>query len=196
MRRRRRGPLSRSERGAVVVESALALPLFLLLIFGTMEFGLAFRSYLTLSNSTRDAARFAATLGKDADADYQIVQEIVSNIQGMHAGTIQKIIVFKATGPTSSVSSGSLAACKTASVFGLCNTYPAASITTDPTKYGCGYGSVDWNWCPASRKNALSDPPDYLGVYVEVTHKGITGVIGMTRNFSDEFVVRLEPIRQ
>lgn len=52
MRFRHERSLTRSERGAVVVESALALPLFLLLIFGTMEFGLAFRSYLTLANAT------------------------------------------------------------------------------------------------------------------------------------------------
>src|SRR4051794_3677004 len=81
---RQRGPVrrTRSERGTVVVESALALPLFLLLIFGTMEFGLAFRSYLTLANSTRDAARFSSTLGNDADADFQTINEAVSNLTG------------------------------------------------------------------------------------------------------------------
>ena len=83
-RHRRQKPVNsmrrRSERGSVVVESALALPLFLLLIFGTMEFGLAFRTYLTLTNTTRDAARFAATLGRDADADYQVLNEAIANL--------------------------------------------------------------------------------------------------------------------
>jgi len=178
-----------------VVESALALPLFLLLIFGTMEFGLAFRSYLTLSNSTRDAARFAATLGKDADADFQVLNEAVANLSGFKAGTIQKIIIFKATGPTSTTSSGALAACRTGSVTGLCNTYVGGSISMNSANYGCNYTSPDRYWCPAGRKVAVSDPPDYLGIYIEIRHTGLTGVIGMTRTFSDEFVVRLEPVR-
>ena len=188
-------PLTRGERGSVVVESALALPLFLLLIFGTMEFGLAFRTYLTLSNSTRDAARFASTLGKDADADFQIINEAVANLTGFKAGTIQKIIIFKATGPTSTTASGALAACRTGSVTGLCNTYLGGSISTNSANYGCNYTSPDRFWCPTSRKVAVADPPDYIGVYIEVRHTGLTGVIGMTRNFSDEFVMRLEPVR-
>lgn len=179
----------------MVVESALALPLFLLLIFGTMEFGLAFRSYLTLSNSTRDAARFASTLGRDADADFQVVNEVVANMTGFRAGTIKKIVIFKATGPTSTTASGPLAACRTASVTGLCNTYLAGSISTNSANYGCNYTSPDRFWCPAGRKVAVADPPDYIGIYIEIRHTGLTGVIGMTRDFSDEFVMRLEPVR-
>ncbi len=190
MRRHR----TRGQRGSVVVESALALPIFLLLIFGTMEFGLAFRTYLTLTNTTRDAARFASTLGNDADADYQTVAEAVANLQGMKAGALQKIIIFKATGPSSTTSSGALAACRTASVTGLCNTY-TGTISTNPTDYGCNYTSPDRYWCPAGRKVNVSDPPDYVGVYIEVKHTGLTGVLGMTRNFSDEFIMRLEPTR-
>ena len=179
----------------MVVESALALPLFLLLIFGTMEFGLAFRSYLTLSNSTRDAARFASTLGKDADADYQIVNEAINNLSGMHAGTITKIIIFKATGPTSTTSSGTLALCRTASQTNLCNLYTGTNLTQDSSKYGCNYTSPDRYWCPAGRKVNASDPPDYVGIYMEVHHQSLTGVLGMTRDFSDEFIMRIEPAR-
>ncbi|MFN8050621.1 MAG: TadE/TadG family type IV pilus assembly protein [Acidimicrobiales bacterium] len=185
----------RSERGSVVVESALVLPIFLLLVFGTMEFGLAFRSYLTLSNSTRDAARFASTLGKDADADFQIINEAVNDLGGMHAGNVTKIIIFKATGPSSTTASGALAACRTGSVANLCNTYTGANITTDSTKFGCNYTSPDRYWCPTSRKVAKSDPPDYIGVYIMVHHQSLTGVLGMTRDFSDEFIMRLEPVR-
>lgn len=192
--RRRARSSRRSDRGAVIVESAIALPIFLLVIFGTLEFGLAFRTYLTLTSATRDASRFAATLGKDADADFQIVNGIIASTNGMHAGTIQKIIIFKASGPNSSVSSGALAGCKTGSILGLCNTY-MGSISTNPADYGCNYQSPDRFWCPASRKVNLSDPPDYIGVYVETRHMGLTGVVGMTKNFSDEFVTRLEPLR-
>lgn len=193
-RRRRQHRRTRNERGTVVVESALALPLFLLLIFGTMEFGLAFRSYLTLSNATRDAARFASTLGKDADADFQAVNELIANLSGFKAGDIKQVIVFKATGPSSTTASGALAACRNGSVLNLCNTY-SPPFSQDPTQYGCNYTSPDRFWCPGGRKVAASDPPDYIGIYVKVRHTGLTGVLGMTRDFSDEYIMRLEPVR-
>lgn len=195
MRTRSRRLFPRSERASVVVESALALPLFLLLIFGTMEFGLAFRSYLTLSNATRDAARFSSTLGRDADADFQVINEVVTNLSGLRAGSLRKIIIFKATGPSSTTASGALAACRNGSVANLCNTYINPGISTNSANYGCNYTSPDRFWCPAGRKVAVADPPDYIGIYIEIRHTGLTGVIGMTRDFDDEFIMRLEPVR-
>ena len=101
----------------------------------------------------------------------------------------------KPTTMSALASSGALAACRTGSVTGLCNTYIAGSISTNSANYGCNYTSPDRFWCPAGRKVAVSDPPDYIGVYIETRHTGVTGVIGMTRDFSDEFVMRLEPVR-
>lgn len=54
----------RSEHGQSMVELALALPILLLVLAGTLEVGKYFNDYLTLLDSTREAARFAA------DQDY------------------------------------------------------------------------------------------------------------------------------
>ncbi len=35
--------------------------------------------------------------------------------------------------------------------------------------------------------------PDYVGVYVEITHKWITGLFGSSIKMSDTSVTRLEP---
>ena len=48
LRRRRQD----NERGAALVEMALVTPLLVLLVFGILEFGLAFRDRLTVSNAT------------------------------------------------------------------------------------------------------------------------------------------------
>ncbi len=47
-----------------------------------------------------------------------------------------------------------------------------------------------------ARKVFLSDPPDYVGVYIEVHHQSLTGAVGMTRDFKDQFVAQLEPIQK
>ncbi len=49
----------RSSRGQALVEFALVLPLFLLLIFGIVDAGRLIFTYNTVANSARDAARVA-----------------------------------------------------------------------------------------------------------------------------------------
>ncbi len=53
--RRRR----RREHGAVAVEFALVVPLLLVLLFGIVDVGIVLAQQLSLSNSARQAARFA-----------------------------------------------------------------------------------------------------------------------------------------
>lgn len=182
----------RSERAAAIVESAITLPVFLFVIFATLEFGLAFRSYLTLTNTTREAARFATTLGRDVDADFQLVYGIRGSMTEVRNATVEQIIVFEASGPTSTTASGALNACRSGSVAGLCNSYTGAALTTAPSGWACGTTSPDRFWCPNTRKVALSDPPDYVGIYIRVRHQGLTGAIGMTKTFEDEVVMRME----
>jgi Flp pilus assembly protein TadG len=55
LRRRCRG-----ERGAALVELALILPLFVILVFGVIEFGLTYNNYITVRQGVREAARQAA----------------------------------------------------------------------------------------------------------------------------------------
>jgi Flp pilus assembly protein TadG len=50
---------SRRPRGQSLVEFALVLPIFLLVMMGIIDFGRAIFSYNSLSNATRDGARVA-----------------------------------------------------------------------------------------------------------------------------------------
>src|SRR5579864_7852929 len=49
---------SGAEAGTTIVEAALALPLFFLLVLGVIWFGLAFSSYQSMVTSAREGARF------------------------------------------------------------------------------------------------------------------------------------------
>ncbi|MDQ0731397.1 TadE/TadG family type IV pilus assembly protein [Arthrobacter sp. B1I2] len=49
-----------SERGAAAVEFAILLPLLLMLVMGTIEFGRAYNAQLTLTNAARDGVRVMA----------------------------------------------------------------------------------------------------------------------------------------
>lgn len=189
---------SKDDRGATLVEAAMVTPIFLFVLFGVMEFGLAYRDNLTVANSTRDAARVATTGGNSADADYGILQRISDDMDVMGHDTIDLIVVFDAGGPGGSVktgSSGSLATCKTGTaVSGVCNVYTVADLSRPLSDFGClTPGSLDSSWCPMGRSIAITDPPDYIGVYLETTHVYATGMFGNDVTISDETVMRIEP---
>ena len=60
-----------SERGAVLVEAAIVLPILLLLILGIVDFGRAYSAKQALTHATREGVRVYAVTqdhGKAADA--------------------------------------------------------------------------------------------------------------------------------
>lgn len=58
---------SREERGQALVEFAFVLMAFLLFIFGIMEGGRLFQSWVTVQHASREAARFGVTGQESCD---------------------------------------------------------------------------------------------------------------------------------
>lgn len=56
---RRRGSKN-GEKGQALAEFALLVPLFLLLLFAIVDFGMGFYSWITITNSAREGARIGA----------------------------------------------------------------------------------------------------------------------------------------
>lgn len=62
----------RTSSGQSLVELSMLLPILMILVFGIIDFGLGMHSYIVLSNSVREGARFAAVgnpAGTVADCD-------------------------------------------------------------------------------------------------------------------------------
>jgi Flp pilus assembly protein TadG len=65
----------RSERGAVVVEFALLIPVLLLIVVGTIEFGRVYSQFQVFNGAAREGARCAAvqaTPFRDCDVQARI----------------------------------------------------------------------------------------------------------------------------
>lgn len=56
-----------AERGQAMVEFVIVLPILCMLIFGIVQFGIAFNHYLTLTDSVRAGARRAAVSREAGD---------------------------------------------------------------------------------------------------------------------------------
>ncbi|KUO78857.1 MAG: hypothetical protein APF81_18270 [Desulfosporosinus sp. BRH_c37] len=70
--------LRKGEHGQALVEMALVLPLFFLLLFGVIEMGRIGYSYIAVSNAARAGGRIATIGGSDADITNSINNAAVS----------------------------------------------------------------------------------------------------------------------
>jgi hypothetical protein len=68
-----------SERGAALVETALTIPLLLLLSISVFEFGRAFQYWQVLTNAAREGARIAVLPGTTDDAVQARVQSYIES---------------------------------------------------------------------------------------------------------------------
>lgn len=70
--------LRKGEHGQALVEMALVLPLFILLLFGVIEMGRIGYSYTTVSNAAREGGRAAALGGTNHDIETAIEKAATS----------------------------------------------------------------------------------------------------------------------
>ena len=56
----RRHKIIKSEKGASAVEFAIILPILIILVFGIVQFGIAYNNYIALTHAAREGARLAA----------------------------------------------------------------------------------------------------------------------------------------
>jgi TadE-like protein len=111
VRERRNSPRSRrgrGERGSVILESAIGLPILFLLIFGVMEIGMAIKSYSGAANAVSAGGRAGSVAGNDAAADQAILARIARESAGIGKGEIQYVVIWHASGPGTTVPSGCL----------------------------------------------------------------------------------------
>ena len=64
--------LTKSERGSVIVEFALFLPVLLVILFGIIELGSAWYFKQVMVNASRDGARFASLYADTAPSQSEI----------------------------------------------------------------------------------------------------------------------------
>jgi Flp pilus assembly protein TadG len=60
------------EGGQSLVEFALVLPIFLLVLFAIVDFGMAFHAWITVTNSAREGARLGAVRANSTDIEQRV----------------------------------------------------------------------------------------------------------------------------
>lgn len=69
------------ERGQSLVELAIALPLFLIVLLGIIDFGRVFYAYVTITNASREGARYGSLHPlQEADIKQRVMDEAASTV--------------------------------------------------------------------------------------------------------------------
>ena len=192
-----RGPAAERSRGAALVEAVFITPVFMMLVLGLMEIGLAMNDRLAVAHTARAGTRVASASGNDLYADYGIIQSIKRESAAVPRDQIKLIVIYRATrfgeAPPKACTDGSSIA-PTSPTSTACNVYTAEDLKAEKFKWGCKTEySLDKYWCPTGRVVARTVGPDYVGVWVKVEHKYITRMFGTTVQLTDQSVIRLEP---
>jgi len=208
--RRRGGPgRARGERGSIIVEFALVLPLLLMLVLGVIEFGTVHRNRTMISEGARSAARIESQAGNSVNpnpsADLYALTTFASATSSLVGATLLKVVIYKSTTVAGTVPAACLTATMNDSspngVAGVCNVYTpnqvAQAASGSPAalaSFGCASpGTWDHQWCVSTR-NATLAGADWVGIWVQFQYKNQTSLLPYSSaTLTDSAVFRIEP---
>ena len=182
---------TRTERGTAVIEFALALILLVPVLGGVIDYSMVAQAKRSLSDATRSAARSgvqacigsgSCTAPNPADADATLY-EAIRNVLGSKASGVTKLIIFKSASADMVVP----AACLTTTAGGITG---QCNVVYDP--YSGSTPSIPAFWTIATRNRSNANA-DYLGVYVEYTHRNLFRLTSATTQLTSQAAFRLEP---
>jgi Flp pilus assembly protein TadG len=81
--------LIRNERGAALIETAITIPIVLLIAVGIFEFGRAYQTWQVLTNAAREGARVAILSDATDDRVTNAVQTYMTSGRLSNAGSAQ-----------------------------------------------------------------------------------------------------------
>jgi len=87
--------LRNSEKGQALVEFTMILPIFLMLLFGLVDFGRGFYTWLLVSNAAREGARIAAVQSDNATIDQRIYDSFCDNYPSSCGLSPSKLTISK-----------------------------------------------------------------------------------------------------
>jgi hypothetical protein len=183
-----------SDRGAVLVEAALVMPLFLLMILALMEYGNLFKDSMSVNNATRDGGREVSASAGNYDADYAALM-VARRSLGPVSAQLQRVIIYRAKdqNDVDRTKAGNLKTCLDNSpalsgdwggYAGYCNIYSGsftmAMTQADQASFGFVVGGpdrYDKNYPALTRQVSRSLGGEFVGICIDSIYNKITNAV-------------------
>ena len=208
------GLRARSQGGQGLVEFAMVVPAFLLILLGMLEFGFAFNHDLTLESATREGARAGAAMADGSQKDttcggtiltaanvdpliIAAVQRVLESPGSMvDRAQIQNITIYKVSNDGLTIGPSNVWHYRPGNVANPA--VPCLSPTQTLDFYEFSHG---WDTSALARNNGVT--PDSNGVSITYTYQFRSALGGILRFFggsswsqltmTDKTVMALEP---
>jgi TadE-like protein len=202
----------RSRTGQSLVEFAVLVPIFLVILLGMLEFGFVFSHHVTLEYATREGARAGAAMADGSPKDAQCLtgQLTSANVDPLVIAAVQRVL----TSPGSMVDLTQISQIRLyevtsgGTITGLGNVWryrpndpanPPIPCQT-PTQL-LDFYELSSTWPASSRTTGTA--PDSIGVSIAYTYQFKTPLSGILRligggsasvlQMSDQTVMALQP---
>ncbi len=172
------------ERGAVLVEAAIVLPILLLLVAGVVEFGVGFHEASSMAAAARAGARSASAMPKNQSFAVAAADAATQQLGGITSTAPQSIWIFHVATGTNGPIGGSLVTCTE------CQGFPWDPATK---RFDTSRSLGNSPWQVAAQNACGASVSDEVGVAVLLDHKYMFGVFGGTKKMQRTAVMRLEP---
>jgi Flp pilus assembly protein TadG len=172
-----------AERGAVAVEAALVTPFLLLILFGIIEYGMLFKDWLAATSSVRAGARMASAEPRIATFAQDAADQAAHEGAALDMSTLQKFWVYKSDAAGFPIGgSGSFNSCS------VCVTYTWNSVTKKLVEATNTWPSTAQNACAGDSGH------DRIGIYMQLKHAAVTGLLFSSITIKEHTVMNLEPM--
>ncbi len=170
------------QAGQSLVEFALVMPIFILLIMGLIEYGFLYNNILTVQYASRQGVSVAAEAGSLDGADCYVLRAVEDALRSpTNRTSVEAVEVFE------SDTNGD-------AIPGRANRYIRSGTLACPGS-DQPYSLVGAEGYPQTlRGDSLSGGLDLVGVHIDFTYYGITPIgAGRSWAVSDGSTLRMEP---
>ncbi len=166
-----------------MVEFALVMPIFVMLVMGLVEYGFLYNNILTVQYASREGVSVAAEAGAVDGADCAILKAVEAALQTpVNRAGINAIEIFQADVNGDPIPGRMNRYIRTGSLD-----CPGGQVEPYSLDGAEGYPQTD-------RHDTLSAGLDLIGVHVDFTYFSITPLgAGQTWTLSDGATLRMEP---
>jgi hypothetical protein len=180
---RRRRSVGAGERGAVLVETVVVLPLVLLVVFGIIEFSSAYHDASVTSDAARAGGRIASAQARNPSYATNAAASVAAALRTLPNDAPQELWIYRANDDGYPGTGDDFSSC-------------AASCI----RYSWDPDADDWDvddpagggWDAATHE-VCGEPFDEIGIYVKIRHDFVTRLFGATLDLEDHSVFRFEP---
>lgn len=174
-----------------MVEAAITLPVLMLVLFGLLEYGLLFKTSLSMSDAVRSGARVAVAQPRTTGYHLSAAAAASGTLSSASIpdDQIGMMVVYRANPRTGGLKGGGALPSDIESCHTHCWKFDWDAATDQYVP------RASPTWLASSQFACGTEvTTDYLGVYVEVTHRFVTGMLQDEEKLSERTVMRLEPL--